>query len=99
MKYWSRAVVLLLCLVATAARGDITIGGTFTATGPTASIGAPGKNTMELLPTTIAGQRVRYIALDDGGDPAATVRNMRKLTQEDKVDAIIGSSSTPTCLA
>ena len=94
-----RIAFLLLSICAAAARADITIGGTFTATGPTASIGAPGKNTMEILPTTIAGQMVRYVALDDGGDPAVTVKNMRKLTQEDKVDAIIGSSSTPTCLA
>jgi branched-chain amino acid transport system substrate-binding protein len=99
MMYSSRVVPFLLFLTAVSARADITIGGTFTATGPTASIGAPGMNTMEIFPATIAGQKVRYVPLDDGGDPGAAVRNMRKLTQEDKVDAIIGSSSTPACLA
>jgi len=82
-----------------AARADITIGGTFSATGPNAAIGAPGKNAMELMPGRIAGQTVKSISLDDAADPAIAVRNMRKLVQEDKVDAIIGSSATPTCLA
>ena len=84
---------------ATAAQADITIGGTFTATGPNASIGIPGKNTMEIFPDTIAGQKVKLVILDDGGDPSVAVRNARKFTQEDKVDVMIGSSSTPTCLA
>jgi len=93
------ALALSAAFAAGTARADITIGGMFSATGPNAAIGAPGKNAMELMPKTIAGQPVKYIMLDDAADPSIAVRNMRKLVQEDKVDAIIGSSATPTCLA
>ena len=34
--------------------------------GPAASLGIPEKNTFELLPTTIAGEKVNWIVLDDG---------------------------------
>jgi branched-chain amino acid transport system substrate-binding protein len=93
------AFSLLAAFAVSAAHAQITIGGTFSATGPNAAIGGPGKNAVELMPRTIAGQQVKYVVLDDGADPSIAVRNMRKLVQEDKVDAIIGSSATPTCLA
>ena len=92
-------VSLLAAFALSAAHAQLTIGGTFTATGNNASIGIPCKNTMEIMPATIAGQQVKYVILDDGGDPSVAVKNMRKLTQEDKVDVVIGSNSPPTCLA
>ncbi|MSQ73359.1 MAG: ABC transporter substrate-binding protein [Betaproteobacteria bacterium] len=93
------AAVLASLFALSPARAQITIGGTFTATGTNASIGIPSKNALELLPTSVAGQQIKYIALDDAGDPSLAVKNMRKLTQEDKIDVILGSTSTPTCLA
>jgi len=47
----------------------------------------------------VGGEKVRYIVLDDATDPSTAVKNARKLTGEDKVDAIIGSSVTPTSMA
>jgi branched-chain amino acid transport system substrate-binding protein len=85
-----------VCLSATA---DITIGVTLGATGPGASIGTPNKNVFAFLPTTIAGEKVRYIIYDDATDPTNAVKNVRRLITEDNVDVIIGSSSTPTVLA
>ncbi|HEX5865919.1 MAG TPA: branched-chain amino acid ABC transporter substrate-binding protein, partial [Casimicrobiaceae bacterium] len=45
-------------------RADINVGVTLSATGPAASLGIPERNTFELLPTTIAGQKVNWIVLD-----------------------------------
>jgi branched-chain amino acid transport system substrate-binding protein len=69
------------------------------ATGPAASLGIPEKNTFALMPTTIAGEKVKYIVLDDASDTTTAVKNTRKLLTEDKVDVIIGSTITPNSLA
>jgi len=96
----AQTVLSLLAVFALpAAHAQITIGSTFPATGVSASLGIPGKNTMEVMPTSIAGQAVKYIVLDDGSDPAAAVKNMRKMIQEDKADVIIGTIATVGCLA
>ena len=89
----------LLATLATTAMADINVGVTLSATGPAASLGIPEKNTMSLLPTTIGGQKVNYIVLDDASDTTAAVTNTRKLISERNVDVIIGSSTTPASLA
>ena len=78
---------------------DVNIGVTVSATGPAASLGIPEKNTFSLLPTTLGGQKVNYIILDDASDTTAAVTNSRKLIAEHKVDAIVGSSTTLASLA
>lgn len=93
------AQVLALVLAAGSAWADITIGVSVSATGPAASLGIPEKNTFALLPQTVGGQKVKYIVLDDATDPSTAVKNARKFTGEDKVDAIIGSTATPTSMA
>ena len=91
--------LLALLGAAGAARADITVGVTVSATGPAASLGIPEKNTIDLMPKTIAGQKVNYIVLDDGSDTTKAVANTRKLITEDKVDIILGSTTTPNSLA
>ena len=86
-------------LAAAAAQADITVGVTVSATGPAASLGIPEKNTIALLPTTIGGQKVNYIVLDDASDTTAAVANTRKLITESKADVILGSTTTPNSLA
>src|SRR4029434_1278462 len=81
------------------ARADINVGVTLSATGPAASLGIPEKNTFELLPTTIGGQKVNWIVLDDGSDTTKAVTNTKKLISEDKVDVVVGSTITPNSLA
>jgi branched-chain amino acid transport system substrate-binding protein len=51
------------------------------------------------MPTTIAGQKVNYIVLDDASDTTSAVANTRKLITEHKVDVVIGSTVTPNSLA
>lgn len=89
----------LLAGFSAVAWADVTVGVTLSLTGPAASLGIPEKNTITLLPTTIAGQKVNYIVLDDESDTTKTVRNTKKLISEDKADVIIGSSTSPTSLA
>ena len=81
------------------AQADINVGVTLSATGPAASLGIPEKNTIELLPTTIAGQKVNWIVLDDASDTTKAVTNTKKLISEDKVDVVVGSTITPNSLA
>ena len=90
--------VLALGLTETA-RADINVGVTLSATGAAASLGIPERNTFELLPTAIAGQKVNWIVLDDGSDTTKAVTNTRKLLSEDKVDVNVGSTVTPNSLA
>jgi branched-chain amino acid transport system substrate-binding protein len=82
-----------------AAQAQIKVGVTLSATGPAASLGIPERNTFQLLPKEIAGQKVEYIVLDDGSDTTRARQNAEKLVNEDKVDVIIGSTTTPNSLA
>ncbi|MDG0066943.1 ABC transporter substrate-binding protein [Burkholderia sp. IO2] len=100
MNRWMEALLAagLVCAAATAS-AQVKIGVTLSATGPAASLGIPEKNTIALLPKEIAGKSVQYIVLDDASDTSRAVQNVRKLIDEDHVDAIIGSSVTPNSLA
>jgi branched-chain amino acid transport system substrate-binding protein len=82
-----------------AAGAQIRIGVTLSTTGPAGSLGIPEKNTIALLPKTVSGRSIEYIVLDDASDSSAAVVNTRKLVSENKVDAIIGSTTTPNTLA
>src|SRR5437764_12334487 len=69
------------------------------ATGPTSAIGIPQKNTGDILPKQIGGVPVEYISLEDGGDTTRAVQNIKKLVQENNIDALIGPSTTPNAFA
>jgi len=89
----------LLSAIATAALADINVGVTLSATGPAASLGIPEKNTIDLLPRTIAGQKVNYIVLDNASHPTPAVKNTKTLISESKVDLLIGSNTARQSLA
>src|SRR5262245_11025024 len=91
--------LMAAAIAALPAFADINVGVTLSATGPAASLGIPEKNTIALLPTTIAGQKVNYIVLDDASDTTNAVANARRLITENKVDVVIGSTTTPNSLA
>ncbi|SAL29636.1 ABC transporter substrate-binding protein [Caballeronia humi] len=93
------AAALIAALASTQVLADVKVGVTVSATGPAASLGIPEKNTIGLLPKEIAGQKMQYIVLDDATDSTQAVKNARKLTSEDKVDALIGSTVVPNSLA
>ncbi len=95
----SLMAVAALSLAASMAHADINVGVVVSATGPAASLGIPEKNTIELLPDTIGGEKVNYIILDDASDTTTAVKNARKLLTEDQVDVIVGSTISPASLA
>ena len=92
-------VILLSTVAGTAVAQDIRIGITGTFTGPTAALGIPYRQAAELFPTKVGDRTVKWIVLDDGGDPGNAVKNARRLIDEDKVDAILGSTSPPSAMA
>ncbi|WP_412478322.1 ABC transporter substrate-binding protein [Azonexus sp. IMCC34839] len=96
---FKKLTLAVLAAVSTAALADINVGVSVAATGPAASLGIPEKNTFALLPTSIGGQKVNYIVLDDGTDPTNATKNIKKLISEHKVDVVVGSSTTPSSLA
>jgi branched-chain amino acid transport system substrate-binding protein len=96
----SRLLPLLALLCAAGlAHAEIKVGVIASSTGPTAVVGIPQKNTVALLPTEIAGQKIEYIVLDDASDPTNAVTGVKKLLTEHKVDALIGPTTTPAALA
>ncbi|CAG0971556.1 Leu/Ile/Val-binding protein [Rhodocyclaceae bacterium] len=93
------ALLLSTLCAAGAALADITVGVSVSATGPAASLGIPEKNTFALLPQSIAGEKVKWIVLDDATDPTAGVKNVRKMISEDKADVLIAATATPVSMA
>ena len=91
----SGGVALAAVAFAAAAFAQVKVGVTVSATGPAASLGIPERNTVAMCPKEVAGKSVEYIVLDDASDTTTAVQNTRKLIGESKVDAIIGSTTTP----
>ena len=100
MKAIHTAIAAALCAALSfPATAEVKVGVITAATGPGASLGILYKNTFAALPTTLGGEPVRYIVLDDATDPAVAARLARKLVTEDKVDLVIGSGNVPTASA
>ena len=99
MKFLKPIALAALLLASALAQADVNVGVTVSATGPAASLGIPEKNTIALMPQNIGGQKINYILLDDASDTTAAVNNTRKLISENKVDVILGSTTTPNSLA
>lgn len=94
------AAILGPCLVsAHAASKEIRIGVLVSSTGPAAVVGLPQQNTVGLMPRQLDGVSIVYDVLDDGGNPTATVKNARKLIEQDHVDVILGPSLSPNAVA
>jgi branched-chain amino acid transport system substrate-binding protein len=91
-----RLIVTSLALAAvSSAYAQVKIGVIASATGPTALVGIPQKNTVPLLPTKVGDLTIEYILLDDSSDPSKSVTEVKKLISEYNVDAIIGPSGSP----
>ncbi|WP_374494451.1 ABC transporter substrate-binding protein [Zoogloea sp.] len=89
----------IAALAATPALADINVGVIASLTGPAAALGAETKKAVALFPTTVGGEKINFIVLDDGTDPTNAVKNVRKLISEDKVDAILGPNLISTAVA
>jgi len=96
------AAALFTCVVALglplAAQAQMKVGVIASATGATAVVGIPQKNSAALLPKKIGNIDVEYIVLDDASDSTQTVTLVKKLLDEQKVDAIIGPSGSPNAM-
>lgn len=93
----SLAVLAALCTTPSIAQ--VKIGVVTSATGPTALVGIPQKNTVPLLPVKAGDLDIQYIALDDASDPTQTVITFKKLINEEQVDALIGPTGSPNAMS
>jgi len=93
------ALAIAALAFASTAQADITIGVSVPLTGPTSALGIPCKNGITLWPTSIGGEKLNVIILDDATDPTIGVKNARRFVTEDKVDLIVGSAATPIAVA
>ena len=94
--------ILALTLAGSAslsALADINIGVSLPLTGPTSALGIPIKNAIALWPTSIGGEKLNVIILDDATDPTNATKNARRFVTDDKVDILLGSAATPTANA
>jgi len=81
-----------------AAWADITIGVSLPLTGPASGLGIPVNNQVKLWPTSIAGEKLKVVVLDDATDPTNGVKNAKRFVTEDKADIIMGSVATPVAI-
>lgn len=88
----------LAVLAAPAAWADVTIGISLPLTGPASGLGIPMANYIKIWPTSIAGEKLKVIVLDDATDPTKGVNNAKRFVTEDKVDIIMGSAATPVAI-
>ena len=87
------------------AADPIKIGAFLSATGPASFLGDPEKKTLEMFVEKmnkeggVLGRKVELVVYDDGGagDKAATFA--KRLIESDKVDLLIGGSTTATTMA
>ena len=92
------ATALAALAASPSALADLTVGITLPLTGPASGLGIPMQNYFKLWPTSIAGEKLNLIILDDATDPTKGVQNARRFVTEDKVDIIIGSAATPVAI-
>jgi ABC-type branched-subunit amino acid transport system substrate-binding protein len=83
---------------------SITIGGTFPFSGPASLYSPIGKSEAAYYAYVnsqggVNGRKINYITQDDGYNPATTVQLTRKLVEQNKVFAIVGSLGTEPTLA
>ena len=96
------AAIVGLSLVAAPAHAEITVGFVTSLSGPGSSIGVlydRGIKAALEYASSVSGEKIKLIQLDDGSDPSAATRNARKLVEENKVDLLIGTATAPSSIA
>jgi len=106
---WGMAAVVATGLCTTAglagAAEPIKIGAFLSATGPASFLGEPEKKTLEMYVDRInqgggvLGRKVELVVYDDGGAGDKAVTFAKRLIENDKVDIIIGGSTTAASMA
>jgi branched-chain amino acid transport system substrate-binding protein len=99
------AAVLALWLTGAAAQEPIRIGAFLSVTGPAAFLGDPEQKTLELYVEKLnaAGgllrRKIQLVSYDDGGDAEKARTFAKRLIEQDKVDVIVGGTTTGTTMA
>ena len=81
------------------------VGAFLSVTGPAAFLGDPEQKTLEMLAERlngtggVNGRRIQLVVYDDGGDAEKARTFAKRLLEQDKVDVIVGGSTTGTTMA
>lgn len=87
------------------AQEPIRIGAFLSVSGPAAFLGDPEQKTLEMVVERInaeggvLGRKLQLFAYDDGGDAEKARTFAKRLLEQDRVDAIVGGSTTGTTMA
>ncbi|MCC6212890.1 MAG: ABC transporter substrate-binding protein [Burkholderiales bacterium] len=96
---------LLLAAGAASAQQPIRIGAFLAVTGPAASLGDPEQKTLELYVEKInkaggvLGRKLELVSYDSAGDAEKARTFAKRLIEQDKVDVIVGGTSTGETMA
>ncbi len=97
---------LLLAGTPTAfAQEPIRVGAFLSVTGPAAFLGDPEQKTLEMVIERlnaeggVLGRKLLLVTYDDGGDAERARTFTKRLLEQDKVDVIVGGSTTGTTMA
>ncbi len=99
------AAAAALLFASSVARAEVKIGAVLAVTGPASFLGDPEKKTLEMYVDQINanggvnGQKIKLTVYDSGGNPNKSKTFATRLIEEDKVDAVIGDSTTGATLA
>jgi len=99
------AVGLAFAAVTATAQEPIRIGAFLSVTGPAAFLGDPEQKTLEMYVERlnaaggINGRKVALTVYDDAGDAEKARTFTKRLIEQDKVDVIVGGSTTGTTMA
>jgi branched-chain amino acid transport system substrate-binding protein len=95
----------LLAAGSAIAQEPIRIGSFLSVTGPASFLGDPEQKTLEMVVERInaeggvLGRKLQLIAYDDSGDAEKARTFAKRLLEQDKVDAIVGGSTTGATMA
>jgi branched-chain amino acid transport system substrate-binding protein len=87
------------------AQEPVRIGAFLSVTGPAAFLGDPELKTLELYVDKlnaqggVLGRKLQLVAYDDGGDAEKARTFAKRLIEQDKVDIIVGGSTTGTTMS
>jgi branched-chain amino acid transport system substrate-binding protein len=95
----------LLVPIAVFAQEPIRIGAFLSVTGPAAFLGDPEQKTLELYVEKlnaaggVIGRRLQLVAYDSAGDAEKARAYVKRLIEQDKVDVLVGGSTTGETMA
>jgi len=99
------AAALLAVASAAQAQAPIRIGAFLSVTGPAAFLGDPEQKTLELYVERlnaaggVLGRKLELVAYDSGGDAEKARTFAKRLIEQDRVDVIVGGSTTGETMA